>query len=122
MRVRSGDGAHQVDAAVELDEASTIEPCPDLPGPDPGRQELGPRDDPVLACRQPRDQEIDRSNVGFRSYADYNPTLIALAPRLDPGEPPVVLRRADPFARYAGARYAGSSTTTGITRPPARSA
>jgi hypothetical protein len=52
---------HEVDASVELVEASVVQPELDLVGCHPGLKQLPARDDPVLALRESRNDPFGGS-------------------------------------------------------------
>ncbi|HWM64300.1 MAG TPA: hypothetical protein VNP96_09975 [Solirubrobacterales bacterium] len=65
---------------MELDEAARREAALDLLGADPGREQLKPGDDPVLAPGQAGNDPVSESSVGFGSHMTPNPTVTVHAP------------------------------------------
>jgi len=78
--VLGGDGADQVDAAVQFKQAAGLNAEPDLPRCDASRQELPARHDPVLTSGQACDHPIRVSSVGFATHDVANPAVDRHAP------------------------------------------
>jgi len=71
----------QIDAAVDLVEASACDPKLDLARRHACLQKLPPRDNSVLPCRQRRDDGVRTPREGFATHNVVNPAV-------DPGAPP----------------------------------
>jgi hypothetical protein len=72
--------ANQIDAAVNLVEATALQAKPDLAGRDARLQKLPPRGDSVLLCRHGRDDAVCTPRGGFTTHNVVNPTLDSHAP------------------------------------------
>jgi hypothetical protein len=77
---RRDDVANEIDAAVNLVEATALEAKVNLASRDARLQKLPSRSDSVLLCRQGSDDAVRTPREGFTTHNVVNPTLDPDAP------------------------------------------
>jgi hypothetical protein len=75
--------SNQIDAAVNLMEAAALESKLDLSSRHAFLKKLPPGDNPMLPCRERRDDAVRTPREGFTTHNVVNPTLDLGAPSAD---------------------------------------